>query len=74
MSQNEPVARLSELDGDLQQQVLATYPRLIKALLKRLGNKVTIPNRELDGLDVYRLTMGMNEAGMVRLEITKRKN
>ena len=66
-------AKLSQLDEEHQQQVLAYYPRIIKALLKRLGNKVNLPAKELDGLGVYELTMGMDpQTNSVRLEIKRR--
>jgi len=67
-------AKLSQLDEDMQQQVLASYPKIIKALLKRLGGRVIIPAKELDGMSIYVLSMGMELGGdTVRLEIQKSK-
>lgn len=53
-------AKLSELSDEMQQQVLRYYPNIIKALLKRLGGKVNIPVKELDGMNGYELAMGMD--------------
>ena len=68
-------AKLSQVDPELQQQVLQSYPKIIKALLKRLGGKVTIPTQELEGMAAYELSMGMRLHGdKVTLEINKRRD
>jgi len=67
-------ANLSDLPPDMQLQVLKSYPKLIKLMVKRLGGKVEIPARDLEKIDNYILSMGMDPtAKTMKLTLTRPK-
>lgn len=67
-------ANLSDLPPETQFDVLRSYPKLIKILVKRLGGKIDIPARSLEQMDAYTLVMGMNpKTKVMRLSIHRPK-